>query len=81
MARGGDSAAREPRRQHLRAVPADLDWSATVWSPRTADPLPRLNRQLRERVRFVNARELDLGDLLGRADVFCAASSGLAPVP
>jgi predicted metal-dependent phosphoesterase TrpH/glycosyltransferase involved in cell wall biosynthesis len=63
----------------LRALPADVDWTATVWSPRTADPLPRLNRRLRERVKLVHARELELGELLGRAHVFCAASSGLAP--
>jgi predicted metal-dependent phosphoesterase TrpH/glycosyltransferase involved in cell wall biosynthesis len=63
----------------LRAVPLDLEWSATVWSPRTADPLPRLGRRLRERVHFATDQNLDLGALLGRADVFCAASSGLAP--
>jgi predicted metal-dependent phosphoesterase TrpH len=63
----------------LRAIPVDLEWTATVWSPRTADPVPRLSRRLRERVRFANERNLGLGALLGRADVLCAASSGLAP--
>lgn len=63
----------------LRRLPAGLDWRATVWSPRTVEALPRLGRALRERVRFVNDRTLSLAELLGRADVFCAASSGLAP--
>ncbi len=63
----------------LRTLPAELDWRATVWSARTAEPLPRIGRALRERVRFVNQRTVSLGELLGRAEVFCAASSGLAP--
>jgi predicted metal-dependent phosphoesterase TrpH/glycosyltransferase involved in cell wall biosynthesis len=63
----------------LRALPAGLDWTATVWSPRTADPVPRLSRRMRERISFVNVRKLELDRLLGHADVFCAASSGLAP--
>jgi glycosyltransferase involved in cell wall biosynthesis len=63
----------------LRNLPVTLDWRATVWSPRAVEPLPRIGRTLRERVSFVNERRLSLGALLGRADVFCAASSGLAP--
>ena len=63
----------------LRRLPTDLDWRATVWSPRSAEPLPRVSRALRERLMFVNERVLGLGELLGRADIFCAASSGLAP--
>jgi glycosyltransferase involved in cell wall biosynthesis len=63
----------------LRNLPVALDWRATVWSPRAVEPLPRIGRTLRERVSFVNERRLPLGELLGRADVFCAASSGLAP--
>ena len=63
----------------LRAQSPDLDWRATVWSPRSAEPLPRIGRALRERVRFVNDRAVGLGELLGRTDVFCAASAGLAP--
>jgi predicted metal-dependent phosphoesterase TrpH/glycosyltransferase involved in cell wall biosynthesis len=63
----------------LRQLPPELDWRATVWSPRSAEPLPRVSRALRERVVFVNERVLGLDELLGRAEVFCAASSGLAP--
>jgi glycosyltransferase involved in cell wall biosynthesis len=63
----------------LRRLPAGLDWRATVWSPRTVEAWPRIGRTLRERVGFVNDSTLSLADLLGRADLFCAASSGLAP--
>jgi predicted metal-dependent phosphoesterase TrpH len=56
-----------------------VDWRATVWSPRADEPLPRVGRALRERVRFANERMLDLEELLGRADLFCAGSAGLAP--
>jgi glycosyltransferase involved in cell wall biosynthesis len=77
---------RQALRLFLRALrglatqlPAEVDWRATVWSPRSAEPLPRVGRTLRERVRFVNERRLGLGELLGSTDVFCAASAGLAP--
>jgi glycosyltransferase involved in cell wall biosynthesis len=63
----------------LRRLPAGLDWRATVWSPRTLEPVPRVARGLRQRVRLVNERSMPLAELLGRADVFCAASGGLAP--
>jgi predicted metal-dependent phosphoesterase TrpH len=57
----------------------ELDWTATVWSPRAAEPLPRVGRALSERVRFANERVLGLEELLARTDVFCAASAGLEP--
>jgi predicted metal-dependent phosphoesterase TrpH/glycosyltransferase involved in cell wall biosynthesis len=82
--------AAEEERQSLRLflralrglsaqLPADLDWSATIWSPRGEEPLPRVGRALHERVRFANERTLGLDELLGRTDLFCAASAGLAP--
>jgi predicted metal-dependent phosphoesterase TrpH/glycosyltransferase involved in cell wall biosynthesis len=77
---------RQSLRLFLRALrglsaqlPAGLAWHATVWSPRADEPLPRVSRALREHVRFVNERMLGLDELLGRADVFCAGSAGLAP--
>ena len=77
---------RQALRLFLRALrglsaqlPAEVDWRATVWSPRSAEPLPRVGRTLRERLQFVNERAVGLGELLGRTDVFVAASAGLAP--
>ena len=82
--------AAEEERQSLRLflralrglsaqLPIDLDWRATVWSPRPGEPPPRMARALRERIQFVNERALGLDELLARTDVFCAASAGLAP--
>jgi predicted metal-dependent phosphoesterase TrpH/glycosyltransferase involved in cell wall biosynthesis len=63
----------------LRRLPHELNWHATIWSPRSVEPLPRVNRALHERISFSNGRSVDLADLLARADVFCAASAGIAP--
>ncbi len=63
----------------LRALPLELDWRATIWSHGVIEPLPHLRHSLRERVNFVSGRGTSLEELLGRADVFCAASAGLAP--
>jgi predicted metal-dependent phosphoesterase TrpH/glycosyltransferase involved in cell wall biosynthesis len=63
----------------LRRLDPALPWRATVWTPRAEDPPPRLGRTLRDRVRLVGPAEESLADVLGRADVFCAASSGVAP--
>ncbi len=82
--------AMEEERQSLRLflralrglsdqLPVDLDWRATVWSPRPAEPPPRIARAMRDRIQFVNERGLKLEELLARTDVFCAASAGLAP--
>jgi glycosyltransferase involved in cell wall biosynthesis/histidinol phosphatase-like PHP family hydrolase len=63
----------------LRRLPAQLPWSATVWTPRRDDLPPRLGRALRERVRFTSDHEESLEKLLGRAGILCAASGGMAP--
>jgi len=63
----------------LRQLPLDLSWHATVWSPRAVDPVPRVNKLLRDRIAFINGRSTDFADVVSRADVFCAASAGLAP--
>ena len=63
----------------LRRIPPHLDWRATVWTSRRDDLPPRLGRVLRERVRFTSGTEESLERVLGRADVLCAASGGIAP--
>ena len=63
----------------LRQLPLELSWHATVWSPRAVDPVPRVNKLLRDRIAFINGRSADFADVVSRADVFCAASAGLAP--
>jgi predicted metal-dependent phosphoesterase TrpH/glycosyltransferase involved in cell wall biosynthesis len=63
----------------LRRLPTDARWRAVIWMPREEDLPPRLGRALREHVRFEGPATQSLADLLARADVLCAASSGVAP--
>jgi glycosyltransferase involved in cell wall biosynthesis len=65
----------------LRSVPAELDWHATVWSARPLGPPATLARALRERVSFVDARELSQIEALAAADVAVLASEGIRPTP
>jgi glycosyltransferase involved in cell wall biosynthesis len=79
--------AREERgavRQFLRALrllPRELQWRATVWSSRPLAAPATLSRQLRERVRFVDGRELGEAEALLGADVIVLASEGIRIVP
>ena len=64
----------------LRRLPLEHPWRATVWAPGPADlPARRLPLGLRDRVRVSGPRREPLAALLRRADVFCAASAGVAP--
>ncbi|MEX0992807.1 MAG: glycosyltransferase [Solirubrobacterales bacterium] len=77
-----DVEERSALRMFLRAcrrLDPERPWRATVWSERPLETLPRLGRALRDRVRYVSARRNSLAELVGRADIFCAASGGLAP--
>jgi hypothetical protein len=65
----------------LRAVPAEADWHATVWSARPLGPPATLARALRERVSFVDSRELSEVEALAAADVAVLASDGVRPTP
>jgi hypothetical protein len=76
---GEERAALRLFMRAVRRLPIERDWRATVWSPRSVDPLPRINRALRDRISFKSGRSADLASVLARADVFCAASSGIAP--
>jgi glycosyltransferase involved in cell wall biosynthesis len=59
----------------LRLLPEELDWRATVASPRQP---AALERRLRERVEFVDAPE---AEVLASADVVVLASEGLRVSP
>jgi predicted metal-dependent phosphoesterase TrpH/glycosyltransferase involved in cell wall biosynthesis len=63
----------------LRRVPSQLPWHATVWSPGTVDTPVRIAAALRDRVKISSPRRESLESLLGRADVLCATSTGVAP--
>ena len=65
----------------LRALPAEPEWRATVWSPRPLTPPATLSRALRQRLEFVDADQMPEAQALSRADVVVLASEGLRPVP
>jgi glycosyltransferase involved in cell wall biosynthesis len=65
----------------LRALPAELDWRATVWSPGPLATPGTLSAKLRERVRIVEAGSGSEAEALAAADVLVLASEGLRPAP
>jgi glycosyltransferase involved in cell wall biosynthesis len=65
----------------LRTLPAESGWHATVWSSRPLAAPATLGRELRERVQFLDARELREEEVLRRADVIVLASEGLRTAP
>ena len=64
----------------LRRLPLDLSWSADIWLEEDIPP-PRINRLLRERVRFFGPGEASAAELLDVAAIACAASGGPRPAP
>jgi hypothetical protein len=65
----------------LRALPAELDWHATVWSDRPTAPPATLGRALRDRVSFTDERERSEADTLAGADIAVLASEGVRAMP
>jgi predicted metal-dependent phosphoesterase TrpH/glycosyltransferase involved in cell wall biosynthesis len=65
----------------LRALPADLEWHATIWSPRPLTGSAALGRALRARVELLDPSQLSEAQALARADVLVLASEGVRTVP
>ena len=65
----------------LRRLPESLDWEATIYVPSGAAPAATLRSSLRDRVRVLSAAETDEAEVLARADVVIAASSGTLSAP
>jgi glycosyltransferase involved in cell wall biosynthesis len=65
----------------LRTLPAELDWGATVWSPRPLAAPATLAREVRNRVHFADAAELDRSKAIDLADVVVFASEGIRTAP
>jgi len=65
----------------LRRLSLDADWEAVVWTDAQPEPLLRLNKKLRERVRTARPADGSPEELLGAADVLCVASGGPRPAP
>ncbi len=63
----------------LRRLPADLDWTATIYAEQPGEVQFRVARQLRERIKVIGPDQASLGELLSHTDVFVAASNGPRP--
>jgi glycosyltransferase involved in cell wall biosynthesis len=63
----------------LRKLPDDLDWEGVIWFDGPTDPLARVSRRLRERLRVVRPRDGEPAEFLAGADIVCLASGGPLP--
>jgi glycosyltransferase involved in cell wall biosynthesis len=65
----------------LRKLPEDLDWEGVIWFDGPTDPLARLSRRLRERLRVVRPRDGEPAEFLAGADIACMSSGGVRTSP
>jgi glycosyltransferase involved in cell wall biosynthesis len=65
----------------LRRLPEDLDWEGVIWFDGPTDPLARVSRRLRERLRVVRPRDGEPAAFLAGADVTCMTSGGVRTAP
>jgi glycosyltransferase involved in cell wall biosynthesis len=65
----------------LRKLPEDLDWEGVIWFDGPTDPLARVSRRLRDRVRVVRPRDAEPAEVLAGADIVCLASGGVRAAP
>ena len=65
----------------LRLLPSELDWHASVWSPRGTSPPATLARALRERMTFTGPDERPEAEALAMADIVVLASDGVRAAP
>jgi glycosyltransferase involved in cell wall biosynthesis len=65
----------------LRKLPADLDWEGVIWFDGPTDPLARVSRRLRERLRVVRPRDGEPAEFLAGADIASLASGGVRAAP
>ncbi|MGH2956051.1 MAG: PHP domain-containing protein [Solirubrobacterales bacterium] len=65
----------------LRRLPDDLDWEGVIWFDGPTDPLARVSRRLRERLRVVRPRDGEPIEFIAGADLVCLASGGVRTAP
>ena len=65
----------------LRRLPDELDWEGVIWFDGPTDPLARVSRRLRERLRVVRPRDGEPAEFLAGADIACLASGGVRAAP
>ena len=65
----------------LRKLPEDLDWEGVIWFDGPTDPLARVSRRLRDRLRIVRPQDGEPAEFLAGADIACLASGGVRAAP
>jgi glycosyltransferase involved in cell wall biosynthesis len=65
----------------LRKLPEELDWEGVIWFEGPTDPLARVSRRLRERLRVVRPADGEPAEFIAAADVVCLASGGVRTAP
>ncbi len=65
----------------LRALPAELEWHATVFSRRPLTPPAALSREIRARLSFLDREQTSEAQALAAADVVVLASEGVRLAP
>jgi glycosyltransferase involved in cell wall biosynthesis len=65
----------------LRKLPDELDWEGVIWFDGPIDPLARVSRRLRERLRVVRPKDGEPAEFLAGADIACLASGGVRAAP
>jgi predicted metal-dependent phosphoesterase TrpH/glycosyltransferase involved in cell wall biosynthesis len=65
----------------LRKLPDDLEWEGVIWFDGPTDPLARVSRRLRERLRVARPRDGEPVEFLAGADIACLASGGVRAAP
>jgi len=65
----------------LRKLPDELDWECVLWFDGAGDPLARVSRRLRERIRVVGPGAGAPAEFVAGADIVCLASGGVRVAP
>jgi len=65
----------------LRRLPADLDWTASIYADDPGEVQLRVASAIRDRIKVIGPEQVSLADLLSHSDVFVAASNGPRPDP
>jgi glycosyltransferase involved in cell wall biosynthesis len=65
----------------LRKLPEDLDWEGVIWFDGPTDPIARVSKRLRQRLRVVRPRDGEPAEFLAGADVAVLASGGVRAAP
>jgi glycosyltransferase involved in cell wall biosynthesis len=65
----------------LRKLPDELDWEGVIWFDGPTDPLARVSRRLRERLRVVRPADGEPAEFLADTDIAPLTSGGVRAAP